>query len=508
MWRRLPLFARILVFFFANLIVVGLVVLGALRLRFALGPDPMVSLAHQLAFELESVSPTRWDAALAKRSRVAGVTLHLYTPHGERLAGPKIALPERVRARLAGPRPAVGPPGKLPAAGPPGKRPPPPWAKGKHPPPKGPPLLPPPPPLGPGAGAGQLFSVRSASPTRYWVGVPVVLHPTGQGPPRAPAVVLASSSSITGGGLFFDPWPWVLVVAMIVALSTLLWLPLVRSVTRPLRRMTEVTEQIAAGKFDARLDERRGDEIGRLSRAINEMSQRLAGLVGSQRRLIGDVAHELGSPIARIEVGLAVLGQRLEQTRQAAPGEADEDDRARVEDLAADVSHMSQLVEELLAFARAELEPSRVSLEQTTLAELVQRVVAREQRGRCEIEVDIDASIEIIADPRLVARAVGNLVRNAVRYAGDEGAIEVAAERAGERVRLEVRDRGAGVPEAHLADLFEPFYRVDDARSSHSGGTGLGLAIVKRCVEACGGSVVARNREGGGLVVQLELDGC
>ena len=74
MWRRLPLFARILVFFFANLIVVGLVVLGALRLRFALGPDPMVSLAHQLAFELESVSPTRWDAALAKRSRVAGVT--------------------------------------------------------------------------------------------------------------------------------------------------------------------------------------------------------------------------------------------------------------------------------------------------------------------------------------------------------------------------------------------------------------------------------------------------
>jgi two-component system sensor histidine kinase CpxA len=125
-------------------------------------------------------------------------------------------------------------------------------------------------------------------------------------------MLLAVSDSVTGNGFFFDPLPWMIVAAAIVLISALLWIPMVRYITRPLTRMTLATEEVANGGFDVSIHESRTDEIGRLARAINHMTSRLSAFVKGQKRFLGDVAHELGSPIARIQFGLGALEQRVD----------------------------------------------------------------------------------------------------------------------------------------------------------------------------------------------------
>jgi two-component system sensor histidine kinase CpxA len=106
----------------------------------------------------------------------------------------------------------------------------------------------------------------------------------------------------------------------------------------------------------------------------------------------------------------------------------------------------------------------------------------------------------------MLERALANLLRNAVRYSGDEALpIEIDTALQGKRIILCVRDRGPGVPESALARLGEPFFRPELSRSRAMGGVGLGLAIVRRCVAACDGTVIFRNRPGGGFEAQLEL---
>jgi two-component system sensor histidine kinase CpxA len=121
------------------------------------------------------------------------------------------------------------------------------------------------------------------------------------------------------------------------------------------------------------------------------------------------------------------------------------------------------------------------------------------------MEIQIPGTLQALAAPGLLGRAVANLIRNAVRYAGEAGPIEVRAESREGTVFLMVSDSGPGVPEETLPKLFDPFYRLDVSRSRDTGGVGLGLAIVKTCVEACGGSVMARNRAPSGLQVEITL---
>ena len=166
---------------------------------------------------------------------------------------------------------------------------------------------------------------------------------------------------------------------------------------------------------------------------------------------------------------------------------------------------MAALVNELLAFSKASLR-NEAQCEPVGLAELVTRVVARElPEGGPAMEIQIPGTLQALAAPGLLGRAVANLIRNAVRYAGEAGPIEVRAESREGTVFLMVSDSGPGVPEETLPKLFDPFYRLDVSRSRDTGGVGLGLAIVKTCVEACGGSVMARNRAPSGLQVEITL---
>jgi two-component system sensor histidine kinase CpxA len=335
--------------------------------------------------------------------------------------------------------------------------------------------------------------LHTSNPSRYWVGVRVRMADFDQ-LGQTPMTLLAVSNSIRGGGLFFDFVPWVVVGFGCLLVSVLFWLPLVGGMTRSLSQITRATEQIAEGRFDARVAADRRDELGRLGQAINQMASRLAGFVSGQKRFLGDIAHELCSPIARIQMALGILEQR-----------ADEKQKVYVEDLREEIQQMSCLVNELLSFSKASLEPAAVRLQSVRVRSIVEKAVRREGVSRAEVRMEVGADVSVLAEPELLVRSLSNLVRNAIRYAGEAGPITISARREDGSVVISVADCGPGVPEESLSQLFDPFYRTEPSRTRESGGTGLGLAIVKTCVESCQGKVRCRNRQPSGLEVLITL---
>jgi two-component system sensor histidine kinase CpxA len=279
-----------------------------------------------------------------------------------------------------------------------------------------------------------------------------------------------------------------------VALSALLWFPLVRGINRSIAQMTEATRQIAEGRFETRVAEGRRDELGELGRAVNQMAERLAGLVAGQKRFLGDVAHELCSPLAKLRVSLGILDQRA--------GEEHRDYVARAEEEAA---HIAGLVNELLSFSKASLTAPPVQLRPVNVRDAVEKAVRREAPDEMQIELAVPGDVVVRADAELLTRALANLLRNAVRYAGEAGPITVAARRKQDTVQIMVADCGPGVSADDLSRIFDPFYRADASRDRATGGVGLGLAIVKSCIESCGGAVACRNLEPSGLEVTIRL---
>lgn len=266
-------------------------------------------------------------------------------------------------------------------------------------------------------------------------------------------------------------------------------------ITYPLAQMTDATERIARGDFDVKLEEKRMDEIGRLGKAINHMASRLSRFVKGQRRFLGDVAHELASPIARTQLALSILETK-----------APEHNRQYVNDAIEEIDHMSDIVNGLLSFSRAEIIPGKIEFTEIDLLPLVHKVIAREKTQDAEIRVEISSKVYVTGDYDLLFRAFSNILRNALRYAKDYGAITINAESEDQKTIVSFSDSGPGVPELMIDQLFDPFYRVEESRERDSGGVGLGLAIVKSCVETCKGSVIAKNLHPTGFCISVILN--
>jgi two-component system sensor histidine kinase CpxA len=221
------------------------------------------------------------------------------------------------------------------------------------------------------------------------------------------------------------------------------------------------------------------------------MAERLAGFVNGQKRFLGDIAHELCSPLARAQVALGIMEHEMSTGSLA--------------DLREEVQQMSGLVNELLSFSKASLAAGRIKLRSVPLHEVVARAIERENLSGAAIRAAIREDLRATCEPDLLCRAISNVLRNAVKYAGEAGPVEAEAERQGEEIVLTISDHGSGVPEEALSQIFDPFYRVDASRARETGGTGLGLAIVKTCVESCGGRVSCHNRKPHGLAVVIAL---
>ena len=345
----------------------------------------------------------------------------------------------------------------------------------------------------PSAANANYQTVQRSEAGLYWAltRVPVIDPATGD---LVRGTLLMVAPSFLGTPLFFDFRPWLVALAAAIAVFMLCWLPFIRGLSRSISRLTVNTGRIAQGDFENHLPENRRDEIGQLSVSINRMAERLSGFVTGQKRFLGDIAHELSAPIARIQFALGILEQR-----------ATDDQQEAVKDLHEEIAQMSGLVGELLSFSKAGLDAVSTTLVATEIAPLAQQAAAREAAGGAQITVDVPQPVKAIAEPNLLLRALSNLIRNAVRYAGADGPITISASQDAHGVLIAVSDSGPGLPPDELDRVFTPFYRLDASRNRSTGGAGLGLAIVKSCVEASGGTVQCRNREPHGLEVEIRL---
>ncbi len=481
MKTRFPIYTKLLFWFFINLIVLAtagwLVMRG--QLRFSIFSESSVTarvgqVAERLVKELPLFAGPQWSAITKRYSETYGVEFHCYDAQGRFLSGPPKPLPPDVHQRVSqGARGRLGGPNGRPprddfrSDDAPDDRPRPPRNEG--------------PP-----GSLPRFVVETSSPHTYWVGIRI-----DKLRDELPGYIITASTSPIGNGLYFDVKPFVWAGLGVLVLSALIWLPFVRSLTRSVRGMRDATGRLAEGDFAARVDGRRRDELGELGDGINRMAVRLKGYVEGQKRFLSDVAHELCAPTARLQMSVGILEQR-----------APESERERLADVREEVEHMSALVNELLQFSKASIASKTVTLQPVDIRAMAEKAIRREG---ADIVLAIPENTHALADPDLIQRALGNLFRNAIRYAGHAGPIVVSATSAGDVVRISVDDNGPGIPDSSLGKIFEPFYRLDEARTRESGGVGLGLAIVKTCIESCEGTIAASNRQPSGLSVTITL---
>jgi two-component system, OmpR family, sensor histidine kinase CpxA len=275
--------------------------------------------------------------------------------------------------------------------------------------------------------------------------------------------------------------------------------------TKPIMKLRTAARQLAAGDLTARAGPAglmRRDEISGLMRDFDAMAERLETLLKAQSRLLNDISHELRSPLARLNVALGLARQRSDSQS------TDMLDRIELE-----ASRLNELIGRILTLARLE-EGEQVPQTPVPLDELVANVVEdaefEAQARNCHVKATIpEGEWEIRGNASLLHSAVENVVRNAIRYTQEGTSVEVGmtteARAGGSEAVVRVSDSGPGVPSGALDKLFEPFYRLDEARGRQTGGVGLGLAITERAVRFHGGKVRAYNRDSSGLVVEIKL---
>ena len=291
-----------------------------------------------------------------------------------------------------------------------------------------------------------------------------------------------------------------LLVVLVIGGIFCYWLA--RYLTQPILKLRTTTNELAEGNLGARMSAKiakRRDEVGELGRDFNSMAERLESMVKAQQRLLGDISHELRSPLARLGVALGLARQR---SGPEANGALDRIER--------ESDNLNEMISQLLTLTRLESGTDGRKRTNVDLAALVKEVAddadfeARSLNRAVQVVSSDTCSIKGVEE--LLRSAVENVIRNAVRYTPEGTTVEVALRRQNGNAVISVRDRGHGVPKEALEKIFRPFYRTEDARDRQSGGgTGLGLAITERAVRMHGGSVQAVNAADGGLAVEMKF---
>ena len=275
--------------------------------------------------------------------------------------------------------------------------------------------------------------------------------------------------------------------------------------TSPIRKLRNATQRFADGDLTTRVRPELGnrrDEIGGLAREFDQMAEHIEALMTAQKRLIRDVSHELRSPLARLNVALELVRQKTGPEAETSL------DRIKQE-----AERLNEMIGELLSLNALESADDPTKREMVNLDLLVREIVENadfEARSRnCRVRIVTMEVIKVFGVPQMLARAIENVIRNAVRYTAENTEVEIklSCTHDGSKAMavVSVWDHGPGVPDSELEKIFQPFYRVADARDRQSGGTGIGLAITERAVRLHSGEVKAANHPEGGLQVKIYL---
>jgi signal transduction histidine kinase len=284
---------------------------------------------------------------------------------------------------------------------------------------------------------------------------------------------------------------------VLLALSALGWV-LAGAALRPVEELRSEAAAISLSEPDRRLPvPDTGDELQRLTETLNEMLDRVHNALDRERRLVDEASHELRTPLGvlKTEVDLALKGPRTREELEDA-----------LRSIAQETERLRRLTQDLLVLARSDRGRLPVHRADVDVSSLIEGVAAEfEDRATREgVRLRTSGSdVRARVDADRVRQAVENLVDNGLRHAGRGGSVEVRVDRERDQLRVVVTDTGPGFAGELLDGAFEPFARADGGRDGD--GAGLGLTIVRAVAEAHGGSATARNVEGGGAAVSLEL---
>jgi signal transduction histidine kinase len=285
-----------------------------------------------------------------------------------------------------------------------------------------------------------------------------------------------------------------LVIGASAALCWLAW----AGVVSPVRKIAGTIASFGQGNLSARVQTRRQDEIGQLGRSFNQMAERLERTILSERRLLADISHELRSPLARLKFAI-----KLARTSQ--------DSKASLDRIERDVNRIASLVADIVEINFIESGPAEESAEIARVGEIMDEVIRdstleAEIRG-CRIAVNGRLTGQVRGNRELLRRALENVLRNGIRYSPERATIDVTLTEDSRVATIAIRDYGPGVPEDVLTRLFDPFFRVEEARDAMGGGSGLGLSIAKQALQLHKGSIRAENA-GPGLRVKITIPLC
>jgi two-component system, OmpR family, sensor histidine kinase CpxA len=301
--------------------------------------------------------------------------------------------------------------------------------------------------------------------------------------------------------LFFDSWLGYLRLAGLLVTVIVVCYALALYLTSPIRKLREATQKLAEGDLETRVAPRVGrrrDELADLALDFDIMAERIGSLITSQQRLARDISHELRSPLARLNVALEIA-------KQKAGGESE----PLLERIETESNRLNDMISRLLTLSRLESGAVDVDRVRVDLAELVRDVAAdaefeAQAKGKFVQVLSADAC-NVEGSEDLLRSAIENVLRNAIRYTPDRSVVEVSLAANNGKAVLKVVDKGGGVPEDELPNLFRPFYRIGESRERRTGGSGLGLAIAERAIKAHKGTITARNANGG-LTIEIGLN--
>jgi len=309
-------------------------------------------------------------------------------------------------------------------------------------------------------------------------------------PPDYPLRIDISGGPRGGAGGFWKKSFWLIVVILLVMEGLVLFLAL-WPVRKRLAKLQCAASELGSGSLGIKLHvKERGDLLDDVGRTFNSMAEQIKSLVESHQELLGIVAHELRTPMARMRLALELIKE-----------DSGEENLSKIDRMEKDLISLDSLITELMDFNKLRRE-SNISLERVALEDICREMIQAESWARDEISIQLRGSGSCKGDFSLLSRAVGNLIRNAVNYAGSNVIVAISENSSTRKVRIAIADDGKGYDPQILDRLGEPF-----TKGHSSKGTGLGLAIAGRIVSLHGGELhFGSSRELGGAETSVILE--
>lgn len=270
-----------------------------------------------------------------------------------------------------------------------------------------------------------------------------------------------------------------------------------RHIMKPLTQLQTATRHFSSGNFDVRAEQimgQRSDEFLELAKTFDQMASRIGEQIISQRQLIADLSHELRTPLTRLDIALSAIKE-----------EERSDNLERIE---RESRHIRKLVEDTLSLAWLENEKPELQQESLDLIDLLDVLIDDaefEYPDRKIIRKLPNSAFIHNSSHRAAGQSIENILRNALRYTPQGKCVEVTVNSCADYYEITIEDQGPGVPEALLAAIFKPFFRVDKSRERKGNSFGLGLALAQRQLATIRGNVLAQNNQSGGLSMLINL---